>query len=410
MFEIDKWQEILANISKNRLRTFLTGFSVAWGIFMLIVLLGAGNGLENGVKHQFNRDAVNSVWLNAGKTALPFSGYQAGREIKFTNEDYALVNQNYNRVEHMSARMHMWEISLISHHNKFGNFNVKGVHPGMLFPEKINLLKGRFINDIDVLEVRKVACIGRKMVEELFKLEEPIGQEIDVNGILFKVVGVFYDDGGDQDNRRAYIPVTTAQRAFTGNNRIDQIVMSIDEKDIENSEQITQDLRAMLAVRHHFDPNDKKAIFVWNNLTEYRKLIGLMSGINLFIWIIGIGTLIAGIVGVSNIMMIVVKERTVEIGIRKALGASPFSIVSLILQEAVFITSLFGYIGLILGIFLLEAFKKYIPDSDFFRKPEVNLSVALYAVILLILAGVIAGFLPAKKAASVQPIDALRGE
>jgi putative ABC transport system permease protein len=410
MFEIDKWQEILANIAKNRLRTFLTGFSVAWGIFMLIVLLGAGNGLENGVKNQFNRDAVNSVWLNAGKTAEPYAGYQAGREIKFTNDDYTLVADNYKKVEHMSARMHMWDISLISHKSKYGNFNVKGVNPGMIFPEKINLIKGRFINELDIIQVRKVACIGRKMLEELFVGEEPIGQEINVNGILFKVVGVFYDDGGDQDNRRAYVPVTTAQRAFTGNNRIDQIVMSIDEKDIENSEAITQDLRAMLAQRHHFDPNDKKAIFVWNNLTEYRKLIGLMQGINLFIWIIGIGTLIAGIVGVSNIMMIVVKERTVEIGIRKALGATPFSIVSLILQEAVFITSLFGYIGLILGIFLLEAFKKYIPDSDFFRKPEVDLKVALYAMFLLVIAGLLAGFLPAKRAALVQPIDALRGE
>ncbi|OYU97169.1 MAG: hypothetical protein CFE21_02440 [Bacteroidetes bacterium B1(2017)] len=410
MFELDKWQEILANISKNRLRTFLTGFSVAWGIFMLIVLLGAGNGLENGVKNQFSRDAINSVWLNAGKTANAYQGYQAGRDIKFTNEDYDLVNRNYKRAEHISARMHMWEISLFSYKNKYGNFNMKGVHPGMLFPEKINLIKGRFINDLDIKEVRKVACIGRKVVEELFKTEDPIGKEINISGILFKVVGVFYDDGGDQDNRRAYVPVSTTQRAFTGNNRIDQIVMSIDEKDIDNSEAITQELRTMLAARHHFDPNDKKAIFVWNNLSEYRKIIGLIAGITVFIWIIGIGTLIAGIVGVSNIMMIVVKERTVEIGIRKALGATPFSIVSLILQEAVFITSLFGYIGLILGIFLLEAFKKYIPDSDFFRKPEVDLSVALYAMLLLVLAGLLAGFFPARKAASVQPIDALRGE
>jgi putative ABC transport system permease protein len=410
MFELDKWQEIFANIAKNRLRTFLTGFSVAWGIFMLIVLLGAGTGLENGVKNQFNRDAVNSVWLNAGKTSVAYQGYQPGRDIKFTNEDYELVNKNYDRAEHASARMHMWEISIISFGSKYGNFNVKGVHPGMVYPEKINLTKGRFINEKDIQECRKVACIGRKMVDELFVGIDPIGQEININGIMFKVVGLFFDDGGDQDNRRAYVPVTTAQRAFTGNTRIDQIVLSINEKDIDNSEAITQELRALLAAKHHYDPNDKKAVFVWNNLTEYRKIIGLISGINIFIWIIGIGTLIAGIVGVSNIMMIVVKERTVEIGIRKALGATPWSVVSLILQESVFITSLFGYVGMMLGIFLLEAFKKYVPDSDFFRKPEVDLSIALYAMVLLIIAGLLAGFLPARKAASVQPIDALRGE
>jgi putative ABC transport system permease protein len=410
MFDIDKWQEIFSNIRKNRLRTFLTGFSVAWGIFMLIVLLGAGNGLENGVRNQFSRDAINSIWLNTGKTSLAYQGYQPGRELKFTNEDYTLISDKYARAEHMSARMHLWNINLISYKNNYGNFNVKGVHPEMIYPEKISLLRGRFLNNKDIDEHRKVACIGKKMVEELFKKEEPLGKDINVNGVLFKVVGVFFDGGGDQDNRRAYLPVSTCQRAFTGNTQIDQVVMSIDESEVDKSEEMVKELRTLLSARHHFDPNDQKAIFVWNNLTEYKKIMGLMSGIKLFVWIIGIGTLIAGIVGVSNIMMIVVKERTVEIGIRKALGASPWSIITLILQEAVFITSLFGYIGLMLGVFLLEAFKKYIPDSDFFSKPEVDLSVALYAMLLLVIAGLFAGFLPARKAASVQPIEALRGE
>ncbi|MDZ4666277.1 MAG: ABC transporter permease [bacterium] len=409
MFDLDKWQEIFSNIRKNRLRTFLTGFSVAWGIFMLIVLLGAGKGLQNGVKSQFARDAINSIWLNAGKTALAYQGYQPGKEIKFTNEDYQLISQKYKRAEHISARMHLWNISLISYKSKFGNFNVKGVHPDMVFPEKVILTSGRFINDRDIEENRKVTCIGKKIVDELFKAEEPIGKEINVNGVLFKVVGVFYDDGGDQDNRRAYLPVSTTQRAFTGNTQIDQVVMSINEKDVNESEEIVNELRALLSARHHFDPNDQKAIFVWNNLTEYKKIMSLLNGITIFVWIIGIGTLIAGIVGVSNIMMIVVKERTVEIGIRKALGASPWSIIALILQEAVFITSLFGYIGLMLGIFLLEAFNKYLPASDFFKNPEVDLSIALYAMLLLVISGLFAGFFPARKAASVQPIDALRG-
>lgn len=410
MIDIDKWQEIFANIKKNRLRTFLTGFSVSWGIFMLIVLLGAGNGLKNGVNNQFGRDAINSVWLNAGKTSVAYQGYQPGREIKFTNDDYDLVERTYKSYESISARMHMWEISLISYGSKYGNFNMKGVHPGMIDPEKILLQRGRFLNNLDVQEFRKVACIGQAMVDELFKQEDPLGKEININGIMFKVVGVFKDNGGSQDNRRAYVPVSTVQKAYTGNNKIDQIVMSIDEKDIANSEAITDELRTILAARHHFDPNDKKAVFVWNNLSEYKKIMGMMWGINLFIWIVGIGTLIAGIVGVSNIMMIVVKERTNEIGVRKALGATPLSIIMLILQEAIFITSLFGYIGLVAGIFLLEAFKKYVPDSDFFSKPEVDISIALYAMGLLVVAGLLAGYFPARQAAKVEPIEALRAE
>lgn len=410
MFDLDKWQEILGNIAKNRMRTFLTGFSVAWGIFMLIVLLGAGKGLENGVKNQFNQDAINSLWINSGRTSIAHEGYQPGRLIQFTNEDYDLLSRSYKNMEHMSARVELDEINLISYKSRWGNFNVKGVHPEMVFPEKVSVISGRFINELDVKEGRKVASIGKKIVEELFLREDPIGKEININGVMFNVVGIFSDDGGDRDIRRAYIPVTTSQKTFTGTNIVNRIVMTINENDIDQSEEITADIRKILANRLHYSPEDKKAVFVWNNLVEYRRIMGLMKGINIFIWIIGIGTLIAGIVGVSNIMMIVVKERTKEIGIRKAMGATPISIVALILQEAVFITSLFGYIGLVSGIFLLEAFRKNVPDSDFFRNPEVDLKIAFYAMMLLVVSGLFAGFLPARKAASIQPIDALRDE
>lgn len=410
MFDSDKWQEILASLSKNKLRTFLTGFSVAWGIFMLIVLLGAGNGLGNGVRYQFSRDAVNSIWLNAGKTSLAYEGYQPGRDLRFTNDDYDFVTREYKNLEHSSARMHMWDINLFSYGNRYGSFNMKGVHPGMLHAEKVQILKGRFINELDISEARKVAAIGKKVADELFKDEDPLGKELNISGILFQVVGVFTDDGNEQDNRRAYVPVSTTQKAFTGTHFIDQIVLTFDESNMDKSEAMTDELRVLLSKRHHFDPNDRKAVFVWNNLTEYKKIMGLINGITAFVWLIGLGTLIAGIVGVSNIMMIVVKERTKEIGVRKALGATPSSIISLVILESVFITSFFGYTGMISGVFLLELFSSFVPDSDYFRKPEVDLTIALIAMAILILAGLIAGYLPARKAATIHPIEALRDE
>lgn len=411
MFDIDKWQEIFATISKNKLRTFLTGFSVAWGIFMLVVLLGSGTGLENGVRHQFSRDAVNSLWFNGGKTANAYRGLQPGRDIRFNNADHDLIERNgQQQMESLTARLNLWDINQVNYKNKYGTFSVRACSYGMVYSEKITVMKGRFINDLDVKESRKTSCVGKMLVAELFGNEDPIGHEIQINGIAFKVVGVFSDEGGEQDMRRAYIPISTAQKTFTGTDKVDQIVLTLTAENMEQSEAIEEQLRTVLADRHNFDPADKKAVFIWNNMREFKRIMGVIVGIRIFVWIIGIGTLIAGIVGVSNIMMIVVKERTREIGVRKALGATPASIISLVLQESVFITAVSGYVGLVLGIGLLELAKDMIPNSDFFRNPEVDLKVALYANLLLVIAGLFAGFFPARKAAAIQPIEALRSE
>ncbi len=410
MFDIDKWQEIFATIGKNRLRTFLTGFSVAWGIFMLIVLLGTGTGLENGVKFQFSRDAVNSLWFNGGKTANAYRGLQPGRDIRFTNADHKLLDDGYKQVESLTSRLNLWDINQVNYKNKYGTFSVRACNYGMVYSEKIEVLTGRFINELDVKEARKVACVGKMLVQELFGTENPVGKEIEINGIAFKVIGTYKDEGGENDMRRAYIPVSTAQKTYTGTEKVDQLVVTLTEADMNRSKEIEASIKKLLADRHHFDPEDKKAVFVWNNMKEFERIMGVIIGIRIFVWVIGIGTLIAGIVGVSNIMMIVVKERTKEIGIRKALGATPASIISLVLQESVFITAVSGYIGLVLGIGLLEFANDLIPNSDFFRNPEVDLKVALYANVLLIVAGLMAGFFPAKRAASVQPIEALRDE
>lgn len=408
MLDLDKWQEIFATISKNKLRTFLTGFSVAWGIFMLIILLGSGTGLENGVKSEFSGDAVNSLWVNAGKTSVGYKGLQPNREIRFTNEDRKLLETGYKDAQNLTSRVNLWEINQFSYGQKSGSFNVRGCEKGMLASEKITVVKGRFVNDIDVAEGRKVCCVGKMLVAELFDKEDPVEKYLNINGIPFKIVGMFTDEGGEQDMRRAYIPVSTAQRTFTGNDKVDQLVLTME--DMEKSQQTEKSIRKLLAERHNFDPEDDKAIFIWNNLVEYNRIMGVIIGIRIFVWIIGIGTLIAGIVGVSNIMMIAVKERTKEIGIRKALGATPWSIISLVVQESVFVTAAAGYIGLILGIAVLESAKKLIPDSDFFKNPNVDIWIAIYANILLIIAGIIAGLFPARKAAAVKPIEALRDE
>lgn len=410
MFDIDKWQEIFATIKKNRLRTVLTGFSVAWGIFMLIILLGTGNGLGNGVKFQFSRDAVNSVWFNNGRTSIAFEGIQHGRDIRLNNEDYNAIKLNNKEIEYLTPRLQLWDVEQFNYKNKFGSFSTKGCNYDMIFAEKIEVVNGRFINELDIKETRKICVIGNQVVDELFLNENPIDKILNINNIPFKVVGTFKDAGGPNDNRRAYIPISTSQKVFGNENKLDQIIFTLPESEMEKSVKISADVYNLLAQRHHFDPNDKKAVFVWNNLIEFKRIMGLIQGIQLFVWIIGIGTLIAGIVGVSNIMMIVVKERTKEIGIRKALGATPFSIVSLIIQESIFITAISGYIGMMLGIGLLELAQKYMPNSDYFRNPGVSISVVLIALFVLILAGFLAGLIPARNAAKIQPIEALRAE
>ncbi|MCD4745304.1 MAG: ABC transporter permease [Bacteroidales bacterium] len=409
MFDLDKWQEIFSTIKKNKLRTFLTGFSVAWGIFMLIILLGSGYGLENGVKKEFKGDAENTIWINQGITSVAHKGYKPGRFIRFTNDDYEDVKL-VDDVEHISSRFRIWENNTISYNNEFGSFDIFCSHPEYGIIENIEVAKGRFLNKSDVENFRKVTAIGRLVDEALFKGESPIGKYVKLSGVPFKVVGVFDDPGGDRDLSRVYIPVSTAQKVFNRGNRINNISMTVGEATVERSNQMVEEIRSKLASTHHFSPEDIRAIHIWNNVENYKQFMDLFASIRLFIWIIGIGTIIAGIVGVSNIMMIVVKERTKEIGIRKAMGATPWSIISLILQESVLITGFAGYIGLVLGVGLLELISKAMPATDYFANPEINFNVAIGATLLLIISGAIAGFVPAKKAASVKPVAALKDE
>jgi putative ABC transport system permease protein len=412
MFELDKWQEIWSIVQKNKLRTFLTGFSVAWGIFMLIILLGSGKGLENGVKEEFKGGANNGIWISNGVTSMKYKGLKTGREITFTNEDYKYLKSTIRGHEYISARLFLGN-NLVSYNNEYGSFFISPCHPDYGKIKEIELLEGRFLNNIDIQEFRKVASIGEKVKAALFKGKDTVAldQYIKINGVLFKVVGVFRDfSRNDDEQRRIYIPISTAQRVFNGENVINQISFTTGDATPEEADEMVKTAKAELSALHTFDVEDNRAINVWNKSEDVRRFNALFAGIRLFIWIIGIGTIIAGVVGVSNIMMISVKERTKEIGVRKALGATPFSIVMLILQEAIVITGFAGYIGLLLGIGLLEVISRNIPPSDFFRNPEANFSIAVGATILLIVAGGIAGFVPAMKAAKVKPVEALRDE
>lgn len=412
MFEIDKWQEIYSTIRKNKLRTFLTGFSVAWGIFMLIILLGSGTGLENGVKEQFRGGAINGIWISSGQTSLQYKGLKTGRQIKFTNVDYNAIKNAVQGYDRISARLFLGN-RLTSYKNEYGSFFLSPCHPDYGFIKEIDIIQGRFINNLDINEFRKIAIISEKVKTSLFKNSDTaaIGKYINISGVLFQVAGVFRDySRNDNEQKRIYIPITTAQRIFAGENVINQISFTTGDASEQETARMIEKSKQTLSSLHTFDISDKRAIEVWNKSEDVKRFRSLFAGIRMFIWIIGIGTIIAGIVGVSNIMMIVVKERTREIGIRKSIGATPGSIVALIMQEAIVITSFAGYIGLVLGVGLLELISKNIPPSEFFRNPNADFSIAVSATILLIIAGAIAGFFPAMHAAKVRPVEALKEE
>lgn len=420
MFDIDKWQEILATIRKNKMRTFLTGFSVAWGIFMLMILLGSGNGLSNGVSQNFMRDAINAMWLWSGKTSIPYKGMKEGRQIQLTNADYDII-KDLPGIQYTSGRYYI-SGNTFSYGNEYGNYTAITCHPDLKEVESIEMVDGRFINQVDINKARKSVVLGKDIYDALFKDKEAIGEYVRVNNIPFKVVGICKEGGGTR-HRNAYIPVTTGQKVFNGSNRLHNFALTINAQTIEESQAIEKMVRETLARKHKFDATDESALGSYNKLEDVIQTMRIFQAIKIFIWIIGIGTLIAGVVGVSNIMLITVKERTKEIGIRKAIGASPGSVIGLILLESILITTIAGYIGLVLGTGLMEIINFFVEKQyaisaatnggngeTIFRNPTVDLNVAVSATLLLVVAGALAGYIPAKRAARIKPIEALRDE
>lgn len=417
MFDIDKWQEILATIKKNKMRTFLTGFSVAWGIFMLMILLGSGNGLSNGVANNFMNDAVNAMWIWNGETTIAYQGMKTGRPVQFHNEDQELVSK-VSGVGVSSGRYFLGN-TRYSYGKESGEYTTITCQPALMEVENIEITQGRFINQIDILQNRKVVVLGADIKTALFKDTTAIGEYVNINNVPFRVVGLCVEPG-NTNNREAYMPLSTAQMIFNGSNQLHNLALTINAETLEESQAVEQQIRNVLARQHKFDPKDEGAIGLFNKLERYIQTMKIFQAIKIFIWVIGVFTLIAGIIGVSNIMIIVVKERTKEIGIRKAIGASPSSVIGLILLESIMITTIAGYIGLVCGTGLMEFINYMMVQSagpstaqqgeTIFMNPTVDINIALYATLLLIIAGAIAGYIPAKRAASIKPIVALRDE
>lgn len=414
MFDIERWQEIFETLRKNKLRTFLTGLSVASGIFILVILLGFSKGIENGVKSEFEQDATNLITVWTGVTTKGYKGLNPGRYIQMKNQNFDFISQKYDsHIEYETSLFSIWGAE-ISYKNETVNYQVRGAMPGHQFIENADMESGRFVNQADLNEIRKVAVIGRKLKQDLFKDEDPINKSISIYGMNFKVIGVFIDPGGEREEQQAYIPLSTSQKVFGAGDDIRNMLFTVKMSDnfdeaVALSQNMANAVENELKLMHTVAPDDTSAVRVFNTLDEAKKIYSLVATIQAVFWFVGIGTIIAGIVGVGNIMLIIVKERTKEIGIRKALGALPMSIVGMILQEAVFVTMFAGLFGLIFGLGLLELVGPQI-ESDFIKYPQVNFNIALTTVFLLVFAGALAGFIPAYRAAKIKPIVALRDE
>jgi putative ABC transport system permease protein len=411
---MDSLQEILFTLRKNKLRTALTAFGVFWGILMLILLLGAGRGMQNGVMNSFGNEALDSIIVFGGTTAVAWQGMAPGRRISFREGDLASIEQQIKGIDYISGENSFGAGTLV-YGEKTGSFDVLGIDDRYFnVRDKVPYTHGRKMNALDEADNRKVVVIGKAIVDRLFEPGvDPVGEQIRVNDITVRVVGVYFDKGNNgRNSERLFMPYSTFKKIFGGGDRVNVIWIK-PEANVDGFA-LEKETVSLLKRRHQVAEEDRRAINSFNMAEPAKMLTGMFFGINAFIWFVGLGTLMAGIVGISNIMIITVKERTREIGIRKALGATPFTIVSTLLIESVLVTAIAGYTGLVLGIGLIElvswALQATGAQLDFFDKPEVDFATAVTAVILLVVIGALAGLVPAIKAARIMPIEAMRAE
>ena len=415
--DLDKWNEIINALKKNKLRSFLTAFGVFWGIFMLVIMLGSGDGLHKAAFDNMGDFSTNSCFMWTQPTTMPYKGFTRGRRYNFTNSDTKVLKANIAELKLISPRLNGWsnqEGNNAIRGKKAGAFSILGDYPAWNQIDPLKITAGRFINDIDIQEKRKVVAIGKKVVQALFEPgENPIGEYIKINGIYFQIVGTFDSKKGggqaEREEQNIHMPFTTLQQTYNFGDRVGWYAMvAYDNVPIDIVE---EKAKVILKARHKIHPDDQRAVGSFNVGKQFQKMTGLFFGIDTLIWIVGIGTLLAGVIGVSNIMLVIVKERTKEIGIQRALGAKPLAVITQIITESVFLTTLAGSLGLAAGVWLVELINILIgPGGDMFKDPEVDITIATTALIILIVSGAFAGLLPANRAVRVKPIDAIRQE
>jgi putative ABC transport system permease protein len=409
MFSRDNWREIFQTIQKNKLRTFLSGFTVALGILIFVVLFGFGNGLINTFQLFFEDDAQNIITFFPGQTTMPYKGYKSGRQIEFDKSDLADIEKDFPLfLEYVTPRIS--RSYLTKYKNESNNYSTRGVAPSHQFAEKTIIMKGRYLDQLDIQKKTKIAVIGRLVEKDLFGQEDAIGNYIDLGGSVFKVVGVYQDDGGDDEERRVYVPYTTLQLIEKNTDKVDQIIVAFrPELGYTGAIALEKSLSTFFKEKKFIKPSDQNGIYIRNVAEGLKQTQQLARVLQLIVSFVAFGTIIAGIIGISNIMVFVVKERTKELGIRKALGATPKSVISTILLESIFITTISGVIGMIIGIAILSSLDKTLEDF-FITNPYIDLPVAIFATVVLIIFGGVAGYIPAKRAARIKPIVALRDE
>ena len=407
MFNIERWKEIFQSIQKNKLRTILSGTTVSLGILIFIILFGLGEGLKNSYSDLFLRQANNVVFLYPGKTTKPFGGFKTNRRIEFDNSDVSDIKANFSdRVEYINPTIRYGDN--IKYKLESYSFSIQAVSPSNQYIQGNVLMKGRYINEKDIENKTKVVVIGRLVARDIFKTEDPIGKFINIGSRSYKVIGVFQDLDGDNEERNLFLPYTTRQQILMGSDKVGNIAITFDPNiGGRGAVKLENDIKTFLKKKKSIDPKDPSGIRVRNVADELERSMQFAGALQIIVAFVGIGTLIAGIIGISNIMIFIVKERTKELGVRKALGAQPSEIIKMILTESIFITSISGFAGMILGVIILDSLSL---QEYFITRPEVSLNIAFIATLVLIIFGVIAGYIPAKRAAQIKPIVALKDE
>ena len=415
MFDLDRWQEIWITITHNKSRSVLTAFGVFWGMLMLVLMVGAGNALQEGISSQIEGFATNSCFFATERTTLPYKGFRKGRRWDMTNSDLPVIREKVKDLQYISPVLFAGgNDKNVVRGEKNGSYLVKGCYPEYDLIEKSNMIYGRYVNNIDISGKRKVCVIGERIYEVLFqKGEDPTGKQIRVNGIYFQVIGVARSTSGvsigGQTSETVVLPFSTMQQAFNQGNIIH--FLAVTAKDGVPVKEVQENILQVLKQQHQIAPDDKEAVFTMNIEEQFKMFNYLGIGITALIWIVGLGTLFAGAIGVSNIMLVTVRERTKEIGIRRALGATPRDIIGQILSESVVLTVLAGLTGIVVGVGLLRATGIVLSQGDqFFKDPQISFGMAVTSLLILLIVGTFAGYIPAQRAMTIKPVEAIGEE